>query len=232
MMISVERTVRRRGLGRGRSRTILVPLIAVGAFALASSASAGAAVTVTGTAAPIGTSAILLTVTNTGSEPLTQLIFTAGEIPASNFAPAVCAFGNTPVVGAITCNVNVAPGATTQICYTGRAPVELVPGDFFLTNGGIAAGTVTAAPAVGSCPVAGFKGAGSTGGSASKCKVPNVKGKTLTAAEKALTKAHCAVGKIKKTKSSKVKKGSVVSQGAAVGKSLSKGSKVSLIVSK
>jgi hypothetical protein len=233
MMISVERTVRRRGLGRARARTVLVSLIAVGAFALASTASAGAAVTVTGTAAPIGTSAILLTVTNTGSEPLTQLIFTAGETPTpSNFAPSTCAFGNTPVVASITCNVNVAPGATTQICYTGNAPFELVPGDFFLTNGSIVGGTVTTAPAVGSCPVAGFKGAGSSGGSTSKCKVPNVKGKTLAAAEKALTKAHCAVGKIKKTKSSKVKKGSVVSQGAAAGKSLSKGSKVSLIVSR
>jgi hypothetical protein len=233
MMISVERTVRRRGLGRGRARTILVPLLAVGALALVSAAPAGAAVSVTGTAAPIGTSAILLTVTNTGSEPVTQIIFSAGETPApSNFAPSVCTLGNTPVISSITCKVNVAPGGTTQICYTGNAPSEFVPGDFFLTNGGVVGGTVTAAPAVGSCPVAGFKGAGSSGGSSAKCKVPNVKGKTLSAAEKALAKAHCGVGKIKKAKSSKVKKGSVVSQGASAGKSLASGSKVSLVVSK
>src|SRR5207249_3470990 len=45
-----------------------------------------------------------------------------------------------------------------------------------------------------------------------RCVVPKLKGKTLSAAKRAITKAHCSVGKITKVKSSQKNKGKVISQ--------------------
>jgi uncharacterized delta-60 repeat protein len=63
------------------------------------------------------------------------------------------------------------------------------------------------------------------------CVVPKVKGKTLTAAKKAIRKAHCSAGKVTKAFSRKVKKGRVISQKPQPGKKLAAGSKVKLKVS-
>ena len=52
------------------------------------------------------------------------------------------------------------------------------------------------------------------------CVVPNVKGKTLAAAKRKLTAAHCKVGKTTKAKSKTVKKGNVISQSPKAGKKL------------
>ncbi len=63
------------------------------------------------------------------------------------------------------------------------------------------------------------------------CHVPKVKGKTLTAAKRAITHAKCAVGKIEKAYSATVKSGRVISQKPASG-TLTEGSKISLKISK
>ncbi|MGZ4257281.1 MAG: InlB B-repeat-containing protein [Gaiellaceae bacterium] len=63
-------------------------------------------------------------------------------------------------------------------------------------------------------------------------RVPNVKRKTLAAAEKAIRKAECRVGKIKRAYSAKVRKGRVISQSPRAGTRVHKGAKVSLVVSK
>lgn len=63
------------------------------------------------------------------------------------------------------------------------------------------------------------------------CKVPKLKGKQLKGAKKALLKAHCAPGKVKKVFNGKVKKGRVV-KGGKPGKSLKAGTKIKLVVSK
>jgi PASTA domain len=197
--------------------------------ALGAAASASAAVSFTATVAPIGTGSYLLSVQNTGSEAITSVVFTAGEKP-TNIVPSSCMLGNAPVVESISCDVNVAPGGTLQICYTGAAVEELLPGGSkLLVNSTF--GPATTVAAVSSCPVAGFK-SGSSGGTGAKCVVPKVVGKTEAAAVKALSAAHCGLGKVKKTKSGKVKKGKVISQGTASGKSLAGGSKVSLMISK
>ncbi len=75
-------------------------------------------------------------------------------------------------------------------------------------------------------------GSGGRSGSTPSCVVPKVTGKTLTAAKAAIKKAKCAVGKVTKKASAKVKKGRVISQKPAPGKKLAKGAKVSLVVSK
>lgn len=215
-------------------------------LALTIAAPAWASSVATATLAPIGTGSYLLTLTNTSSQTITGFVVAAGSEPsATNIVPSpACSLGtnNTPILieDAVICNVAVAPGASTRVCYTGHAPSSLVTGagqvlllgttasnigELFATIPGLS-------PAVTSCPLPGFKSGASGAGGATKCVVPNLKGKKLVAAEKAITQAHCAVGKVKKTGSSHVKKGSVISQSPGAGKSLSEGTKVSLVVSK
>jgi uncharacterized delta-60 repeat protein len=64
------------------------------------------------------------------------------------------------------------------------------------------------------------------------CIVPKVKGKTLKAAKRAITKSHCLVGKVTRTYSAKVKKSRVISQKPKPGRKLAAGSKVKLTLSK
>ena len=64
------------------------------------------------------------------------------------------------------------------------------------------------------------------------CVVPNVRGKTLSSARRSITAAHCAVGKVTKAYSTKVKSGLVISQSPAAKKTLSPGAKVNLVVSR
>jgi uncharacterized delta-60 repeat protein len=67
---------------------------------------------------------------------------------------------------------------------------------------------------------------------ATKCLVPNVRGKKLAAARKALARRNCAVGKIKRKPSMTVKKGRVISQSRRPGARLPNRSKVNLVVSR
>jgi hypothetical protein len=63
------------------------------------------------------------------------------------------------------------------------------------------------------------------------CVVPKLKGKRLSAAKRALARAHCRSGKVTR-KFSKAKKGRVISQKPGPGKHLPAGTKVSLALSK
>ncbi|MGZ4339132.1 MAG: InlB B-repeat-containing protein [Gaiellaceae bacterium] len=62
--------------------------------------------------------------------------------------------------------------------------------------------------------------------------VPNVKGKKLATAKRAIVKAGCRVGKIRRAYSARVKKGRVISQHPAPRTRVHEGAKVSLLVSK
>jgi hypothetical protein len=64
-----------------------------------------------------------------------------------------------------------------------------------------------------------------------RCVVPKLKGLKLTKARKAAKKAHCAVGKVKRKKSSK-KSTTVLKQASKTGTVLAKGSKIALTVAK
>jgi PASTA domain len=64
-----------------------------------------------------------------------------------------------------------------------------------------------------------------------KCHVPKVVGKTLARAKTKIRAAHCSVGRVTKVRSQK-KKGTVVKQRPAAGKTLAAGSKVRLWVSR
>jgi FG-GAP-like repeat/PASTA domain/FG-GAP repeat len=63
------------------------------------------------------------------------------------------------------------------------------------------------------------------------CKVPNVRGKTLPAAKRAIARGHCGVGTIRRVYSKTVKKGRVISEQPKPGTVLYRG-KVSLVVSR
>jgi hypothetical protein len=65
-----------------------------------------------------------------------------------------------------------------------------------------------------------------------ECTVPNVKGRTLAAAQRALAAKSCRTGTVKRAYSANVKTGRVISQKPAAGKTLRLESKVDLIVSR
>ncbi len=64
------------------------------------------------------------------------------------------------------------------------------------------------------------------------CKVPKLKGKTLSQAKAALKKANCALGKVTKAKSKTVKKGRVISSKPAAGVTKPWGTLVNLKISR
>ncbi|HJS96181.1 MAG TPA: PASTA domain-containing protein, partial [Solirubrobacteraceae bacterium] len=67
---------------------------------------------------------------------------------------------------------------------------------------------------------------------AAKCRVPRVKGMKLHAAEKALRKAHCRVGKVKHVNSHKLARGRVMSTKPRAGRRFRAGTRIELFVSK
>jgi beta-lactam-binding protein with PASTA domain len=62
--------------------------------------------------------------------------------------------------------------------------------------------------------------------------VPNVKGKTLPAAKRAIARANCRVGTIRRDYSKIVKRDRVISVKPKLGTVLRKGGKVELVVSR
>jgi subtilisin family serine protease len=65
-----------------------------------------------------------------------------------------------------------------------------------------------------------------------RCVVPNLKGKTVVAARKALKARRCALGRVKRAYSAKVKKGRIVSQNRRAGAKMKRGTKVAIVVSR
>jgi uncharacterized delta-60 repeat protein len=64
-----------------------------------------------------------------------------------------------------------------------------------------------------------------------RCRVPSVRGKTLGIARRSIKRARCAVGRITRKPSGRVKKGRVISQLPRAGRLLPLGAKVRLVVS-
>jgi hypothetical protein len=64
------------------------------------------------------------------------------------------------------------------------------------------------------------------------CKVPNVRGKTLSRAKRMLANAHCRPGSVRRAFSKRVKRGHVISQSPHLGAVLPAGGRVNLVVSR
>jgi uncharacterized delta-60 repeat protein len=67
---------------------------------------------------------------------------------------------------------------------------------------------------------------------AARCRVPNVRGKALGAARRSIRRARCAVGRVTRKPSRRVKRGRVISQSPRAGRVLPLGGKVRLVVSR
>jgi uncharacterized delta-60 repeat protein len=93
-------------------------------------------------------------------------------------------------------------------------------------------GKIVAAGSVGGGPEREFAVARFLGGSPLVCRVPNLIGKTLRAAKRAIKRVHCALGRVTRAFSSKVGTGHVISQRPRPGRVLPAGAKVKLVVSK
>jgi eukaryotic-like serine/threonine-protein kinase len=62
--------------------------------------------------------------------------------------------------------------------------------------------------------------------------VPNVKGKTLTQARRLLAAKRCALGRVSRAYSAKVKRGRIISQSKRPGARFRRGTKVNVLVSR
>ena len=65
-----------------------------------------------------------------------------------------------------------------------------------------------------------------------RCVVPRLRGKTLTAARAALARGHCRLGAVAKTYSATVRRGLIIRQRPATGTRMTRGTRVSVIVSR
>ncbi len=227
---------------RARVGRVLLPVcIAGGLIALVpavASASASTRAQGTLTVAPItgSTGSYVVTVTNTGKVEMTGFEFVTGSPESSSPPKQLVPSSACSYSGFIVCNVSLQPSASFQVCYQG-AELSLFEVDLIarlkpegeVYGSGAGAGFRTAP--VAACPVPGFKSSPSGSGSGT-CKVPTLAGKTQASAEKAIRKAGCKVGAIKKKRSSHVRKGAVVSQSVSAGKRVASGTKVALVVSR
>jgi hypothetical protein len=64
-----------------------------------------------------------------------------------------------------------------------------------------------------------------------RCVVPRVRGRELAPARRLLVRAHCAAGRVRRTRSRHVKRGRVISQSRRAGRSLPDGARVGLLIS-
>jgi hypothetical protein len=86
--------------------------------------------------------------------------------------------------------------------------------------------------AVGQTPAAGGSNIAPPPTVLATCKVPKLKGKTLKSAKKALKRAGCATGKVKRKKSKKAKPRRVLKQSVKAGTVVPAGTKVGLTLAK
>jgi beta-lactam-binding protein with PASTA domain len=65
-----------------------------------------------------------------------------------------------------------------------------------------------------------------------RCVVPRLKGKTLLAARRALVRANCRLGTVKRSYSVSTRAGRVISQRPATGRRLARYARVSVVISR
>jgi hypothetical protein len=66
---------------------------------------------------------------------------------------------------------------------------------------------------------------------APRCIVPHLRGRRLPQAIRSIVRAHCAVGKLRRARSTRIRRGRVVLQSRHVGRQLPRGTKVGLVIS-
>jgi beta-lactam-binding protein with PASTA domain len=149
-----------------------------------------------------------VTLSNTGTGPLTiSNIVIGGENPGNFAETTTC--GSSLAVSA-NCSISVTFTPSAAVSYTANLHI--------LDNSGNAGATQTVTLS-------------GTGGTASTVSVPNVVGDTQAAATSAIQSAGLVVGTVTSASSSSVPSGDVISESPAAGTSVSSGSAVNLVVS-
>lgn len=156
--------------------------------------------------------------------------------PAGPLPPAGFQLGTPPRQYEITTTAQFTPPVTVCIDTTGVTFPGGQPRLFHFENGAWRDVTTSVGPGAQVCgvvsslsPFAAF--APKRAAKVVRCVVPNVRGKTLPAARKALKKAHCGVGRVRRAHS-KVSAGRVIRQSPKPRAKLKRNAKVSLIVSR
>ncbi len=164
MSSSTARCAGGRHAGKRRlGRTVGV--MASLALWLAVAAPAWATAGATATLAPIGSGSYLLTVTNTGSETIPGFVVIPIDFIVTDAVPSPACQLENSLVRSIACRTPVAPGASTQVCYTGQVLGESPGATGLIDSSGNVIILVSPSPAVASCPLPGFTpGSGSTSG--------------------------------------------------------------------
>jgi hypothetical protein len=243
----------RSGWAGTRGLSTLIAVATAGVLAVGASAASGAG-GVSATLGGAGANTRVLTVTNGSSTAVTEFNMSVLGEPTNARPSPACTFkaALSPGEAFLTCAETINPGASVQVCFDGgsgagnvilpllEGPESVVSWSEVAAVSGCPLESGTATTGAGSqTPTSGASGPAGGGGApppsagtTAKCVVPHLKGKKLAIAEKSLRQAHCAVGRIKKAKSRQVRKGSVISQSQAVGKTLPDGAKISLVISK
>jgi hypothetical protein len=123
-------------------------------LALSIATPAGAMPSAEGTFAPDGFGAFAVNLTNSGSETITSFVMATQDIDIAQIVPSP-ACQTEPGVNTVRCNVTVAPGASTQMCYSGNpyGKAEELPVGL---NGSLPLYIHIHLIAAGSCPLAEF----------------------------------------------------------------------------
>ena len=134
---------------------------------------------------------------------------TASQGTCSSKAPVRCELGS--LAGSASATVKIVVRLRARGVISNTATVSAAtPDPVTANNSATARTTVKGAP----------------------CVVPNVKGKTLAAAKKAIVRAHCTLGKVRLAYSAKVKRGRVLAERPVPRTRLRSGGKVNVVVSR
>jgi hypothetical protein len=95
----------------------------------------------------------------------------------------------------------------------------------------VASAAFTVLPALTDGPPITSTGLGDSRARGARCVVPRLRGRRLLPAIRSIVRAHCAVGKVRRVRSRRFRRGRVILQGRYVGRSLPRGTKVALVVS-
>ncbi len=187
-----------------------------------------------------GTSASTFTIVAPPAGPTNQApTCTDGTKSVPNATPTAITLTCTDSDGdPLTLSIVAPPGhgtlgaiASGSVTYT---PTSTYSGSdtFTFTAGDGKAGSNVAAVSITVAPAPAVTPPPPPSPPANKCKVPKVVGKTLAAAKGAIKKAHCRAGTVSYARSSKVKKGTVISQSRRAGKVYAANTAIKLVVSR
>jgi hypothetical protein len=127
--------------------------------------------------------------------------------------PDPCVAERMVVNGALVLTVRTSHASTWHVAKADAPPPPVPPANAIITQAGTgAAPKKVVKPAL------------------KRCKVPRLRGKSLIAARKALTKANCKLGKIQRKRRPTGKAGTVLSQKVPAGRVLRSGSSVAVVL--